>query len=90
MNFVSLGCLCALQTMLRRHRAGGLVGATECLRSDPLSRCGHVAGAAGGRGAQPRWVSLLVSSDTVSCQVPADELLAILLNAHVGVLCYLK
>lgn len=47
----------------------------------------------------------LVSSDTVNCQVPANAhnkdgflkllhalsvLLVILLNAHVGVLCYLK
>lgn len=51
-------CVCFLQTVLRGHRAGGLAGAAERLCADALSCCWHVAGAAGGRGAQPWWVSL--------------------------------
>lgn len=41
-----------LQTVLCRHGAGGLVGATECLCSYPVSRCWHVADTIRRRGAQ--------------------------------------
>lgn len=45
--------MCVLQTMLCRHRASGLVGAAECLRSHTVPCCRDVAGTTRRRGAQP-------------------------------------
>lgn len=51
----SVDCIgmCLLQTVLCRHRAGGLVGAAECLCAHTVPCCWDVAGSTRRRGAQP-------------------------------------
>lgn len=62
-------CMRVLQTMLCWHRAGGLVGATECLCSHPVSCCWHVAVSTRRRGAQPRLVKLSLLLSHIVCAV---------------------